>query len=153
MRRFDRHALEAARDIRADLRRLVTGKAPEHPDAWYGRTSRQILRLMLHLGRAGELGKSAPPGLLAALNLGHAVAALRTAADSPDLPPSGRKAAEDALRELQAFETDPLGTANALVPLAADASVRGVSQAILDAADALRGLESLLSFGRQPRTA
>ncbi len=147
-RRFHVYAEEAAGFIREDLRRLISGKAPEKPEEWHGRTSRQILRLMLHLGRAGELGKSAPPSLLAALNLGHAVAAMRTAAALSDLPPSARKAAEDTLRELQRFEDDPLGVANAIVPLAEAAHFPTVSQAILDAADALRGLEPLVAFGR-----
>jgi uncharacterized membrane protein YccC len=147
-RRFHVYAEEAAGFIREDLRRLISGKAPEKPEEWHGRTSRQILRLMLHLGRAGELGRSAPPSLLAALNLGHAVAAIRTVAALSDLPPVARKAAEDTLRALQRFEDDPLGVANAIVPLAGTAQVPAVTQAILDAADALRGLEPLVTFGR-----
>ncbi len=147
-RRFHVFAEEAAGFIREDLRRLISGKAPENPEEWHGRTSRQILRLMLHLGRAGELGKSAPPCLLAALNLGHAVAAIRTATALSDLPPVARKAAEDTLRELQRFEEDPLRVARSIVPYASVASDPALSQAILDAADALRGLEPLMTFGR-----
>ena len=147
-RRFNRYAEDAAGFIRQDLRRLITSEAPEHPEAWRARTSRQILRLMLHLGRAGELGKAAPPGLLAALNLGHAVAALREAIANPDLPHSARQAAKEAVQSLLRFEDDPEGVASALAPLAEAAGEGPVSRAILDAADALRGAASLLAFGR-----
>lgn len=147
-RRFNRYAEDAAGFIRQDLRRLIAGKAPEQADAWHGRTSRQILRLMLHLGRAGELGKAAPPGLLAALNLGHAVAALRRAIARPDLPPAARQTAEEAMRELMRFEDDPVGVANALVSLASVATEEPIERALLDAADALRGVAPLIAFGK-----
>lgn len=147
-RRFNRYAADAAGFIRSDLRRLLEGKAPEPPEAWKGRTSRQILRLMLHLGRAGELGKAAPPGLLAALNLGHAMVALREESARLDLSPAARQAAEEAMRHLQAFEADPAGVANALSPLAAQADDGPLARAIMDVADALRGAEPLIAFGR-----
>ncbi|HEY9854923.1 MAG TPA: FUSC family protein [Stenomitos sp.] len=146
-RRFDRYAAEAAGFIRADLRRLIAGTAPETPGTWHSRTSRQILRLMLHLGRAGELGPSAPPGLLAALNLGHAVSDLREVAVRADLTPSQQQLIDETWCLLRRFEEDPLEVANELAPLAARIGEDAVARALMDTADALHGLADLLAFG------
>ncbi|HEX3158059.1 MAG TPA: FUSC family protein, partial [Gemmatimonadaceae bacterium] len=72
-RRHDRLAADAASLIRGDLRRVIEARADRDPVAWHARVGRQLLRLTLHLGRAKTLGERLPRGMLAALNLGHAV--------------------------------------------------------------------------------
>ena len=64
---------DAAALIRRDLQRILEGGANPDLEQWRSRSSRQILRLALHLGRARDLGRRWPRGLLAALNLGHAL--------------------------------------------------------------------------------
>lgn len=68
-----RQAIEAANVIRRDLLRLVESTADGDSTAWHAQGARQILRLTLHLGRAGELGDRWPEQLLAVLNLGEAI--------------------------------------------------------------------------------
>jgi len=66
-------ARDAATLIRRDLQRILEGGDNPDLDLWRSRSARQILRLALHLGRAKDLGRRWPRGLLAALNLGHAL--------------------------------------------------------------------------------
>lgn len=66
-------ATDAAARIRRDLLRMLDADPAADPARWRARSSRQILRLALHLGRAKDLGRRQPQGLLAALNLGQAV--------------------------------------------------------------------------------
>ncbi|MBO9542028.1 FUSC family protein [bacterium] len=146
-RRASKQAEEAARLIRQDLGRMMTRKASLSSEAWHPRTARQILRLQLHLSRASELGESAPRGLLAALNLGQAIASLQEAARSQDLPPSARSAAEKALNILSLFANDPWGTSDRLLHRAAALGDSVVSQAMRDAADALLEGAELYAYG------
>ncbi|MNX82086.1 Fusaric acid resistance protein family protein [compost metagenome] len=146
-RRASQQAAEAARLIRRDLRRMMARKASRSSDAWHSKTARQILRLQLQLSRASELGESAPRGLLAALNLGQAIASLQEAAHRQELPASARLAAAEALDVLALFESDPRATSDRLLHQAASLGDGVVSQAVRDAADALSEGAELYSYG------
>ena len=65
-----RQARDAVSKIRKDLLRILQREEEADPQVWHARGSRQILRLSLHLGRAG--GKH-PEGMVATLNLGRAM--------------------------------------------------------------------------------
>ncbi|HEY1083081.1 MAG TPA: FUSC family protein [Prosthecobacter sp.] len=131
-----RQAQRAAREIVQDLHRLLHHPQPE----WHPHTSRQLMRLSVHLGRAGELGDAAPRGLLAALNLGHAIAGLQAAAAAHQSPPE----AAQALQSLTNFEKNPEVTANELKSLAA--ASQSLSEPLQAAATALRESQGLLEF-------
>jgi hypothetical protein len=72
-RRVFRQAADAAQRIRRDLQRILESRGLPDSAAWQARSSRQILRLALHLGRASNLGQRWPRGLLAVINLGQAM--------------------------------------------------------------------------------
>jgi len=72
-----RQAADAATQIRRDLQRILSEDAPPGKELWRARSSRRILRLALHLGRARGLVRRRPHSLLATLNLGHALSELR----------------------------------------------------------------------------
>lgn len=65
-----RQARDAVAMIRKDLLRILQLEAEADPQVWHARGSRQILRLSLHIGRAGG---EHPTGMLATLNLGRAM--------------------------------------------------------------------------------
>lgn len=131
-----RQARRAVREIVQDLHRLLNHPQPE----WHPHTSRQLMRLSVHLGRAGELGDDAPSGLLAALNLGHAITRLQTASAAPQSTPE----AGQALQILTNFEKDPERAADELQSLAA--ASHPLSEPLHAAATALRESRSLLEF-------
>ena len=139
-------AVEAARLIRRDLRRLLERQRAPDAREWHAQTSRQILRLTLHLSRAGLLQSRFPGGLVAVLNLGHTLFSLRALAlrVGPESP-----AVQRALAALATFEEDPHGTAAALRALATELDP-DVSRALLDVAHALEHSTELLSFGVRP---
>jgi uncharacterized membrane protein YccC len=72
-----RQAADAATQIRRDLQRILSEDVLPGKDLWRARSSRQILRLALHLGRARGLVRRRPQSLLATLNLGHALSDLQ----------------------------------------------------------------------------
>ncbi|BEV12188.1 FUSC family protein [Asticcacaulis sp. DW145] len=128
------HAADAASRIRRDLEAMIRRQGPLPASQWRPHTSRQILRLMLHLGRAGKLGQAAPDGILAALNLGHAVTRLqRLAADQ-----ATREGATLVLHRLEGFadhtaetvaELRRLRLADAAVQRALDNTIDGLEAA------------------------
>lgn len=139
-------AREVAALIRRDLARLMAnGEA--HIAEWQPQTARQILRLTVHLGRAGELGAAAPRGLLSALNLGYAVADLRGIAAQPDAAPATRAEVGEALRVLGGFAEDPKGIASRLFLQADAAGDPAAAEAMRAAAAALRTGAGLFEFG------
>ncbi|UDF02512.1 FUSC family protein [Asticcacaulis sp. AND118] len=135
------HAADAASRIRRDLERMVRREGPVHPRQWRPHTSRQILRLMLHLGRAGKLGQDAPDGLLAALNLGHAITRLQRLAAHPQ----AREGATLVLHRLEGFADHTAQTVAELRHLRlADAAVE---RALVNTADALEAAAPVFKFG------
>ncbi|MFA9438891.1 FUSC family protein [Uliginosibacterium sp. sgz301328] len=143
-RRFDRQAREVARSIRTDLRRLIGDPTPERLGGWHPQTARQVLRLMLHATRiGGRMGHDAPDGLLATLNLAHAVAILRTEAvgDGPASP-----AAAAALRLLYEARHAPDRTAARMADEARALPVGPVRHAMENVADCLMAALPLLRF-------
>ena len=103
-------AVDAATRIRRDLQRLLEAFAAEDPTLWRARSSRQILRLALHLGRAKDLARRWPQGLLAVLNVGQAMLELAQAG----MPEQARTILAATLRQ----ETAPRAAAAALTDLA-----------------------------------
>lgn len=75
--RPDKQARYATHSIRRDLLRLLTNQAPL-PQQGYYQSTRQLLRLMLHLTRAGKVGENAPDGLLSTLNLSYLIIQIKT---------------------------------------------------------------------------
>ncbi|KYO51239.1 FUSC family protein [Tistrella mobilis] len=126
-RRPEGQAARVAALLREDLRRLITGPATEAAAARHAaRSTRGILRLMLHLGRAG--GMAALPGRpLAVLVLARAVALLAA-------HPEGRP----GLAALAGFAQDPAGTARELEALSAAAADPDLGRSLLLAAAALK---------------
>lgn len=141
-----RQAQKVARQIVQDLYRLLRPgqKQPESGSAsdWHAHTSRQIMRLTVHLGRAGELGSAAPAGLLAALNLGHALATLQTAAQD-----TKNTQAAEALQRLTNFTQSPDSAADEMEALARQ-TAPPMSDSLSDIATALRESRSLLHFAQ-----
>ncbi|MFD2182841.1 FUSC family protein [Rhodoplanes azumiensis] len=146
-RRSEIHAAGAAGSIRSDIAAMIVRFAPSARAGWNPHASRRMLRLLLHLRRAGDLGAAAPQGLLAALNLGHAVMDLQTLARDESRPPAMRSRAESALTTLAGFADDPEGVADRLEPLATIADDPALARATGAAADALRAGASLFRFG------
>jgi hypothetical protein len=126
--------------IRRDVARLFDDprtRAAAVAGEWQAQTARRILRLLLDLQRAGRSG-DAPEGLLAALNLGHAVTALQNALDACDAADPQRAALDAVLRALRAFDHDPEGAAAAALQAGAALHDGALRQVVHDAADALR---------------
>ncbi|MDC7785963.1 FUSC family protein, partial [Rhodoplanes tepidamans] len=146
-RRSEKHAAEAARAIRSDVAALVARAAPGARAGWDPHASRRMLRLLLHLRRAGDLGEAAPRGLLAALNLGHAVIDLHGLARDDSRTPAMRARAESALTMLAGFSEDPLAVAERIGPLADTRDDLALARAAGAAADALRAGATLFRFG------
>lgn len=142
-----RRAIAAARGIQRDLERLLAlPPAAASQQQWRSKTYRQILRLTVHMTRAGRLGDEVPRSLLAALNLGHAVALLQGKAST------GNEQAIRALRAMRAFATKPSAVANVLLNLADRTEELELIMALHMTADALSRCEGLLALGnRSPR--
>lgn len=129
-------AADAAATLRSDLRRIVESAAASGAAELQARLSRQILRLTLHLGRAPDLAERWPAGLLAALNLGHAIVDLQ----QQGMPESVRSLLRECLRQ----ERAPAATAQALSSLAEGCgdgrlqrALAGVAANLLNAAEVL----------------
>lgn len=82
-RRAERMAQDAARAIRRDLCRILQDGGRVPAADWQARGMRQILRLTLHLGRAGAAARHAPGSVIAALNVGQSLLDLRRAGLAP----------------------------------------------------------------------
>ncbi|MGV8941364.1 MAG: FUSC family protein [Lysobacter sp.] len=149
-RRPETQAIDAADNIRRDLQRLAR-RQPSTEAEWQAQTSRQILRLALHLGRAQALSKHLPTGLLAALNLGHAMAELGDLACGVGLQADAcseeRALAGQAMALLEIPHEDPVGTSAALRTLAATADQARLADVIEDVAASLRESTTTLRFG------
>jgi uncharacterized membrane protein YccC len=105
-----RQAADAATLIRRDLLRILSEEALPGKAPWRARSSRQILRLALHLGRARGLARRRPQSLLATLNLGYALLDL----EEEGMPEEVRKILLATLRR----ELAPRSAARTLVLLA-----------------------------------
>jgi len=145
-RQSKRHALDAAQAIRRDLERLIRQAGEKKRREWHPRSARQILRLMLHISRAGKLGTDAPDGLLAAFNLGHALAALREAAWRPEQRAEVRQSIAEVFRVSAAFADEPQAVSAELSRQARHVDDDDVRRAIEMAADAIRGGEAFFRF-------
>ena len=133
-------ARQSARHIRRDIERLLARPV----ENWHPRAARQILRLVLHLRRAGTAGSGAPRGLLAALNLGHAISELQGIAGRADADPDAHGL--QALQTLRGFADRPVEVADALMVAAETAGDAATSLAMRDAAMALRDAADLFLF-------
>lgn len=145
-RRPERQAVDAARYIRRDLlRMLARGARPAAGGAyWQARSGRQILRLALHLQRANTLAERWPGGVLAVLNLGHAIVALQRLAGEPGLAVDERVTA--ALAALPGLAHDPAATARTLRGLAASADADPTDVLLCELAASLEQAAGLLGF-------
>ncbi|WP_392551445.1 FUSC family protein [Orbus wheelerorum] len=83
-RKPDVQALHAILSIQRDLDRIIAAQDAVNKN-WYEQSTRQLLRLMLHLSRAGKLGDTAPNGLLSTLNVGYAITMLHAKLEQPKL--------------------------------------------------------------------
>jgi len=144
-RRPDRQAMAVAEAIRGDLALLVAGQRPSAPSGSVGPA--RILRLMLHLGRAASLGARTPGGLLAVLNLSHAIVGLHRQLARPDLDHDTRRTLDEALAALQDLAVAPDEVAVLLEQHAAHVPEPQARGALLETASALRGGKELLRFG------
>jgi uncharacterized membrane protein YccC len=142
-----RQAGEAVGMIRRDLLRMVEPDSGDAIEDWRARGSRQILRLSLHLGRSKDLGDRWPNGILAVLNLGHAIEQLH---EAPEASAGTTKA--EAFDTLRRLAEDPMRTAGSLRSLAGKTTEEGLRPLLLDVAEGLEKSADLLTFG-QPGTA
>lgn len=136
-----KRAVEVARDIEHDLQRLLTT-----PGDWQAKTNRQILRLMLHIGRASPVAGDVPRGLLAALNLGKAITGLHQCAATGDAQ------AQQGLQAMQAFSQTPEAVQTQLLALAhAPQCAPETTQWLEMACDALDYAKPVLQLGHTRR--
>jgi uncharacterized membrane protein YccC len=144
----DPRALAAgtARTIVNDLERLIAGTALSlDADA---HRARQVLRLMLHLGQVGDLRGMPSGSILAALNLGNAIAELQ-ALSRPDAP---QPVAVSAI--FAGFAGEPRRVAAELLNHAESMEDQAVAWLLRDAAHALSQCASLFAIqaGPEPRS-
>lgn len=140
-------ASDAAQDIVNDLRRLGFGASRVTVAEWRPRALRQILRLMLHLGRARNLREMAPRGILAALNFGNAIIDIQSLSARPDLSTLSSRTLEHALGLLSDFASAPSDNASKLLTLAGRVDEPVVVTALQDAAYALQQGAALFEMG------
>ena len=147
----ERRAIEAADTVRRDLRRLIERRQDPAGGDWHAQTTRQILRLTLHLGRAEELGERLPAGMLAVLNLGYAIGDLHQAAQRPPAGSAAHRGVMEALELLRTCAAVPELTAARLRALAAGMDDAALAATLRDIADALLDGAALLTFGTAGR--
>jgi uncharacterized membrane protein YccC len=127
-------AIRIARErIRLDLTRMLSEKADMA--AGTSRLTRQLLRLVLDLRRAGKI-EDAPTGLLAALNLGHAIFGLRNLATV--LSGTDGQITTEAVASLRDFAIRPRAVLAMLEQTASKATDETLRALFRDAAAALR---------------
>lgn len=138
----------AASLIGRDLSRLL--ETPFHN--WRALISRHILHLISHLSQAGDTSQMTwtHGGLLAPLNLGHAIHALQRLSAEAD--PQTRQQAQAALTLLKDFHTDPAHLSTELRQQARIVTQPPLVSALLEAAAALKNGIGLFQFGsrREP---
>ncbi|HJU71370.1 MAG TPA: FUSC family protein [Paucimonas sp.] len=141
-------ASDAACRILNDLRRLVLETRMHESGDWQPHALRQILRLMLHLGRADDLRRKAPKGLLATLNLGNAIVDMHALSGRPGTDRASAQALAQALALLADTTQDSRSTADKFTALAEISEDAAIAEVIRDAAHALRQGETLFELGR-----
>ncbi|HTN67441.1 MAG TPA: FUSC family protein, partial [Burkholderiaceae bacterium] len=141
----ERQAMEAAETVRRDLRRLIERSGPGGD--WHAQTTRQILRLTLHLGRAGELGMRLPAGMLAVLNLGYAIGDLRQAAQRAPSDAAVQRLVSEALELLMTCASVPELTVARLRALMANVEDPALTEIMKNMTVALIEGSALLTFG------
>lgn len=99
-RRPERQARLVVRKACRDLERLVKSDSSSSGD-WRPKAARQILRLITHLGQAGQLGDKTPKNLLSLINLGHAISQLKLLAQDRDLHPADKALLSEVLAGLE----------------------------------------------------
>lgn len=140
-------AEDAAQEIVSDLRRLSLRTSKLDAVGWRRRALRQILRLMLHLGRASNLRETVPQGMLAALNLGNAIVDIQSLSGRIRLSTSTGQTLEEALGLLADFALDPRSIASKLIILADRLDDTTAACALQDAAHALQQGADLIQMG------
>lgn len=149
-RRGELRAREASALIRRDVRRMIMW-GPSDASGWQARTSRQILRLALRLGRAQALTQRWPKGMLATLNLGYWLDELhRDDSTTPDT--QAKQARLDALAVLQRHAQHPVQAADALHRLADALPDSPTRQLLLNLATALPQAADLLDYSQRDGT-
>jgi len=138
-----KQAEEAVEVIRRDLLRMIEPDPGDAMADWRARGARQILRLSLHLGRAKDLGRRWPKGILAVLSLGHAIEALHEIPDA-----AGGAAKASAFEALRGLVEDPHGAAGAVRELAGTTGEIPMRHVLLDLAEGLETSAELLTFGQ-----
>ncbi len=142
-----RQAMEAAETVRRDLQRLTERRQQPGGSDWHAQTTRQILRLTLHLGRAEELGARLPAGMLAVLNLGYAIGDLHEATQRAPSDAAAQHIVSEALELLTTCARVPELSAARLRALAAGAEDQALAEILKDIAAALIEGSALLTFG------
>lgn len=145
--RPDRQAMRAAEALGADLLRMTRPGSPPDPATRQARTTRQILRLSLHLEKAA--GMPVPPGvsLLAPLELAEAIGRLHDLLARADIAGAARRVPSKALEALQRMREDPEGVAEALEHLADAAGEDEAADILREAVAALRAGAPILARG------
>lgn len=142
-RRPDDQAKRVAGAIRQDIDLLLNEYRPSRAENWKPKTSRQILRLLVHLRRAANAGIKEPDGVLAALNLGYAIIDLRGFSDDRDLPLDEKAAAQRALAVLRDFAVKPEEVASTLAGQARQSTEPDLAAAMRDASNCVRQARSI----------
>ncbi len=139
-------AADAARQIVSDLRRLALRASTLDGDGWRPRALRQMLRLMLHLGRDGNLRRTTPQGVLAVFSLGNAIIDIQCLSGRAGTPAGAARDA--ALGLLADFALEPDSMASELIILANGLDDAAAASALQDAAHALQLGAPLIQWGR-----
>lgn len=109
-----RRAAHLAETILRDVERLC-GKPGRGLDPhWHGRMFRRLLRLMLHTGRAGQLGIDERAELLGILNLAQGIIGLRELIMDERLGEPRRQSLERCVAALRRLSSDRVGAGRAL---------------------------------------
>lgn len=137
-----RRALHTVKSIRKDIERLVV--RPTRNETWHPMANRKILRLTLHLRQAEKYDNDVWTGLLALINLAHAIITLhqRRATGEPN--------AIRALSSLYLCEQDPIGTSTALHHLSQQTNDTALKMVLNSACLSILQSERLLAMGGPP---
>lgn len=148
----ERRAANAARDIRKDLLRMIRLSQSVDPEQLRARTTRQILRLSLHLERHVRFSRQPDAHALPALVLGNAIASLLTLRDAPQTEVTARQLALRGLQMLEQMDERPAMTADDLDRLATAVPAGSAAIAVLlrEVAAALRKAAPLVFGHRGP---
>ena len=136
--RAQTQARDAVAMLRRDLLRILESAEKGAVTEWRARSTRQILRLTLHLSRARVVSARWPSGLLAALNLGQTMLDLQ----QQGMPDAVRVLLNAMLQQ----QMSPLQTADALQALASAERDETLSRLLSQLADTLIRSAGLLTF-------